>query len=644
MIHVCTDRLLHRDRARPHRVVGDRAISPVFKQWPNGRVLTVAFMGGTDAQRALVVQHAPKWSQHANLQLAFKDSLPADIRISFDPSDGAWSYVGTDCAEIPANQPTLNLGWQDQAVILHEVGHCLDGGTLIDCPRDLEKYPLGIPMRDLVGTQPWVYAWKAGHIVVRKASRVWLTKRAETVRVTLRPGKGKKATATYSPPQELVGTLDHPVLLSDGKTWKRLGDLRPGDRLCSLYRHKDKQRSSLKWTGASKSVAEHVFLCEEIYGERPARHDAHHANERMLDQRPENLQWKDQSAHMRDHALGRPVSNEARAKISASLKEAHASGALRPSQLGRSRSEEEKRKISATLSGRTLTEEHRTKIAAARIGFRFSAESRASMSASAKARTDQVRGESGCYLPAPNHVVASVEHAGVRDVYDMTVPDAESFVANGVVVHNSLGLLHEHQNPQGGIKWNRDAVIADLSGPPNYWSVAEIDHNVLDRYAANQIIGTEFDPASIMLYSFPSSWTTDGFSAPWNQAISAQDGAFVGSAKMYPKTGAPVELPLLPLCRARRCSPRARGELDEYRFVAPVAGQYVFEIAAGPDGAAVDTVLALWHGIQLIAQDDDSGRGLFSRIEAKIAAGEYRVSVRHHSASGTGKYRVIAWG
>jgi hypothetical protein len=34
------------------------------------------------------------------------------------------------------------------------------------------------------------------------------------------------------------------------------------------------------------------------------------------------------------------------------------------------------------------------------------------------------------------------------DVYDMTVPGADSFIANGVVVHNSLGAPHEHMRKE----------------------------------------------------------------------------------------------------------------------------------------------------------------------------------------------------
>jgi hypothetical protein len=37
---------------------------------------------------------------------------------------------------------------------------------------------------------------------------------------------------------------------------------------------------------------------------------------------------------------------------------------------------------------------------------------------------------------------------------------------------------HEHQNPDTPIDWNRVAVIADLSGPPNNWDEATIESNI----------------------------------------------------------------------------------------------------------------------------------------------------------------------
>jgi hypothetical protein len=38
---------------------------------------------------------------------------------------------------------------------------------------------------------------------------------------------------------------------------------------------------------------------------------------------------------------------------------------------------------------------------------------------------------------------------------------------------HALGLIHEHQNPNRAIQWNRDAVINDLQGPPNNWDLKQ---------------------------------------------------------------------------------------------------------------------------------------------------------------------------
>ena len=78
-----------------------------------------------------------------------------------------------------------------------------------------------------------------------------------------------------------------------------------------------------------------------------------------------------------------------------------------------------------------------------------------------------------------------------------------------VVVHefgHALGAVHEHQVPKGGIKWNLPAVYQYFSGPPNNWSKDEIDFNIVQKYSANQLNGTSFDPKSIMLYHFPGQF------------------------------------------------------------------------------------------------------------------------------------------
>ncbi len=102
-----------------------------------------------------------------------------------------------------------------------------------------------------------------------------------------------------------------------------------------------------------------------------------------------------------------------------------------------------------------------------------------------------------------------------------------------VVLHewgHALGLIHEHQNPNGGIKWNEPAVIADLSQPPNSWDEKTIRHNVLDHYPPDGVTATAVDSESIMMYPIPESWTLDGFSAGLNEGLSPADVQFIHSA------------------------------------------------------------------------------------------------------------------
>jgi len=117
--------------------------------------------------------------------------------------------------------------------------------------------------------------------------------------------------------------------------------------------------------------------------------------------------------------------------------------------------------------------------------------------------------------------------------YGWLTPDSPDDEINRVVKHefgHALGLIHEHQNPKGGIEWNEPAVIADLGGPPNNWDEEQIRHNVLDHYPAEEVEATDVDKDSIMMYPIPKSWTLDGFSADLNSDLSQQDVEFIRGA------------------------------------------------------------------------------------------------------------------
>jgi hypothetical protein len=119
--------------------------------------------------------------------------------------------------------------------------------------------------------------------------------------------------------------------------------------------------------------------------------------------------------------------------------------------------------------------------------------------------------------------------------YGWLTPGSADTEVRRVVLHefgHALGLIHEHQNPNRAIDWNRAAVIADLSGPPNNWTPDQIENNMFKHYGLDQLTTTPTDSTSIMMYPIPRSWTNDGFSAGLNTELSDTDKQFIREA--YP--------------------------------------------------------------------------------------------------------------
>lgn len=105
-----------------------------------------------------------------------------------------------------------------------------------------------------------------------------------------------------------------------------------------------------------------------------------------------------------------------------------------------------------------------------------------------------------------------------------------------VVLHefgHALGCVHEHQSPKFTRKWNVAAVMKYFQGPPNFWDAADIRHNVLEKYSPQGMSATDYDPKSIMLYSFDGALFADGLGPTNdNKTVSPKDVAMI--RKMYP--------------------------------------------------------------------------------------------------------------
>ncbi|HET7276882.1 MAG TPA: M12 family metallopeptidase [Dermatophilaceae bacterium] len=217
------------------------------------------------------------------------------------------------------------------------------------------------------------------------------------------------------------------------------------------------------------------------------------------------------------------------------------------------------------------------------------------------------------------------------------------FLDGGTAGHefgHAIGLAHEHSNPAGGIQWNEPVVLAALAGPPNFWDEATVRHNVFRKYSVDQINGTVFDPDSIMLYSFPASWTLNGVATHANDVLSALDQVFVAGAAMYPKDAlTPPSATLLEVDGPKvKAAIGTLGEEDLYRFAVDEDG--VYDIATR---GVTDVYMKLFgpdSETALVEEDDDSGYGLNARITTALLPGHYLVQIRHHSTSGTGSYSI----
>jgi len=132
---ICYDRILPKDfNVKPRNAIPSsggpgvlRAAGVTRKLW-HKKTLNVHFMEKPPESYSenQIFDWANIWTQYCGIEFKKVDSPNgSDIRIGFNSDDGAWSYIGTDCLDIPLREFTMNLGFIDTATVLHEFGHAL---------------------------------------------------------------------------------------------------------------------------------------------------------------------------------------------------------------------------------------------------------------------------------------------------------------------------------------------------------------------------------------------------------------------------------------------------------------------------------------------------------------------------------------
>ena len=179
---------------------------------------------------------------------------------------------------------------------------------------------------------------------------------------------------------------------------------------------------------------------------------------------------------------------------------------------------------------------------------------------------------------------------------------------------HTLGLQHEHQHPNGP-EWNEDAVISELSGPPNNWPIHVIRRNVLNKHSWREVMGDVYDHNSIMHYDFDESWLSPEWQRKFPRGIDPEPGISDTDIRLiqtwYPKHPSGKVLSI----GANSIFIANAGDTAVCEFTPTQSGSYTFRT-----GGRADTVMVIEAEGQKRV-DDDSGYARNAKITMDLSAG-----------------------
>ena len=159
------------------------------------------------------------------------------------------------------------------------VNPCVTGDTLVQTTEGAK------PIKDLVGTQPYVYCMNdEGKLIIKQATKVWKTrKNAQLVEVDFNRGK-------------IICTPDHKIYTRN-RGWVEAKDLQPKDKLNGLGFSKGNEiDEKIKLTSDTKYYKHHRFIMEQM-GIDIKNKDVHHKDGNHLNNVFSNLEVLSHSDH-----------------------------------------------------------------------------------------------------------------------------------------------------------------------------------------------------------------------------------------------------------------------------------------------------------------------------------------------------------
>ena len=225
--------------------------------------------------------------------------------------------------------------------------------------------------------------------------------------------------------------------------------------------------------------------------------------------------------------------------------------------------------------------------------------------------------------------------------WDLTQEPREIDTAVHEIGH-TMGLLHAHQNPHAGIKWNEEAVYAALAEPPNCWSRETTYHNIIRKIAPDLVQGSSWDADSVMHYPFaaglidaPEEYRQGISPTP---GLSARDREWV--RKLYPPSQERYQ-ELRPFEAVKLAI--APGEQRNFS-IEPEATRYYNLQTFGVS----DSVMVVFEEIngepRYLSADDDSGEDYNAQIRIKLFQGKhYILRVRLYYSDRADETTVMMW-